>query len=352
MKLRIALLPGDGIGPEVVGQSVAVLEAVGRKFSHELEAKEGLIGGCAIRAAGDPLPADTIALVKAVGAVLMGSVGHPDFDALPPEKRPEKGLLRLRKELNVFANLRPARCLPALADLSPLRREVVEGTDMIIIRELTGGIYYGTPRGVQEVNGVMTAINTMVYTRPEIERLARVGFKLASLRGKLVTSVDKANVLENSQFWRETVTTLRDKEFPDIQLDHQLVDSCAMLIVQNPKRFDVVITENLFGDILSDESAVLTGSIGMLPSASLGERTGLYEPVHGSAPDIAGKGIANPLGAILSMAMMLRHSFNLEKEALAVEKAVVSAIEAGVRPRDLKGQATTEQVGQAVIGAL
>ncbi|MBI3896177.1 MAG: 3-isopropylmalate dehydrogenase [Acidobacteria bacterium] len=352
MNLRIALLPGDGIGPEVVAQATAVLEAVCRKFSHVLETQSGLIGGTAIRATGNPLPDETLTLVKSAGAVLMGAVGHPEFDALPPGKRPEKGLLRLRQELHVYANLRPAICYPALAALSPLRQEIVEGTNLIIVRELTGGIYYGSPRGIHREDGEASAVNTMVYTRSEIERIARIGFNLARGRRKQVISVDKANVLENSQLWRETVSAVRDQEFPDVQLDHMLVDSCAMQIVQNPRRFDVVVTENLFGDILSDEAAVLTGSIGMLPSASLGAHTGLYEPVHGSAPDIAGQGIANPLGAILSVAMMLRHSFHLEREARAVEEAVAKTIETGVRPRDLKGNDSTEQVGRAVIQLL
>jgi 3-isopropylmalate dehydrogenase len=352
MILRITLLPGDGIGPEVTTQAAAVLEAVCKKFSHTLETATGLIGGVAIRETGDPLPPDTIALAKSAGAVLMGAVGHPEFDALPPEKRPEKGLLRIRKELGVYANLRPAICFPSLEGFSPLRPEIVKGTDMMIVRELTGGIYYGTPRGVDRSGAEPVATNTMSYSRSEIERLARVGFKLALNRRRKVTSVDKANVLENSQLWRETVTNLGAREFPQVELDHQLVDSCAMQIVVNPRRFDVVITENMFGDILSDEAAVLAGSIGMLPSASLGERTGLYEPVHGSAPDIADQGIANPLGAILSAAMMLRHSFGLEAEARAVEDAVRKIIDAGVRPRDLQGEATTPEVGEAVVAAL
>ena len=352
MNLRIALLPGDGIGPEVTAQAVAVLEAVCRKFSHTLEAKSGLLGACAIRATGDPLPDDTLTLAKSAAAVLMGAVGHPEFDSLPPEKRPEKGLLRIRQELRVYANVRPALCFPALEALSPLRPEVVRGTNLVIVRELTGGIYYGVPRGIRKENGEISAVNTMTYTRSEIERIARVGLGLARGRKKHLVSVDKANVLENSQLWRETVTALAAREFPDIRLEHMLVDSCAMQIVQNPRRFDVIVTENLFGDILSDEAAVLTGSIGMLPSASLGEHTGLYEPVHGSAPDIAGKGIANPLGAILSVAMMLRHSLGLEAEAKAVEDAVAKTVESGVLTRDLNGTASTEEAGSAVIRAL
>ena len=349
MKLKVALLPGDGIGPEVIAQAAAVLEAVCRKFSHTLETASALLGGVAIRATGDPLPPETLALAKSAGAVLMGSVGHPEFDSLSPQKRPEKGLLGLRKELHVYANVRPAMCYPSLENFSPLRPEIVKGTDMIIVRELTGGIYYGVPRGIDREHGEPTAVNTMTYSRSEIERLARVGFGLARSRKKQVTSVDKANVLENSQLWRETVTQLAAKEFADIQLEHMLADSCAMQIVLNPRRFDVLITENLFGDILSDEASVLAGSIGMLPSASLGEHTGLYEPVHGSAPDIAGQGIANPLGAILSVAMMLRHSFSLEAEARAVEEAVRKTIDSGVRTRDLKGDASTAEMGKAVL---
>ena len=352
MKLRIAWLPGDGIGPEVTAQAQAVLSAACKKFAHEVEAQTGLFGGVAIRATGDPLPSESLTIAKSATAVFMGAVGHPEFDTWPPEKRPEKGLLRVRKELNVFANVRPALCLDALESLSPLRQEVVHGTDMVIVRELCGGLYYGTPRGVSRFENEATGMNTMVYTKAEIERIARVAFQLAQRRRKLVTSVDKANVLETSQLWREVVTQLGAKEFPDVKLEHQLVDSCAMLIVTNPRRFDVIVTENMFGDILSDEASVLTGSIGMLPSASLGEHTGLYEPVHGSAPDIAGQGIANPYGAILSVAMMLRHSFGLEKEAATVEQAVTKAVASGARSRDLKGTSSTEEIGKAVVGFL
>ncbi|HWP85599.1 MAG TPA: 3-isopropylmalate dehydrogenase [Terriglobia bacterium] len=349
MKLSIAWLPGDGIGPEVTAQAQAVLAAVATKFSHEVESQTGLFGGEAIRATGDPLPPASLTLAKSAKAVFMGAVGHPEFDAWPPEKRPEKGLLRVRKELAVFANIRPALCLPALEDFSPLKKEVVRGTDLVIVRELTGGLYYGTPRGISRFENQATGLNTMVYTRAEIERIARVAFRLAQGRRQLVTSVDKANVLETSQLWREVVTEVGAREFPDVKLEHQLVDSCAMLLITNPRRFDVVVTENMFGDILSDEASVLTGSIGMLPSASLGEHTGLYEPVHGSAPDIAGQGIANPYGAILTVAMMLRHSFGLEKEAAAVEQAVTKALSAGALTRDLKGACSTEEVGRAVV---
>jgi 3-isopropylmalate dehydrogenase len=352
MKLRVTLLPGDGIGPEVIAQAAAVLEAVCRKFSHKLETASALLGACAIRATGDPLPAETLAQAKSAAAVLMGAVGHPEFDDLPPEKRPEKGLLRLRKELNVYANLRPVICFPGLEEFSPLRPETVKGTDMVTVRELLGGLYYGTPRGIRRDGNEASAVNTMVYTRSEIERIARVAFELARKRRRRLASVDKANVLENSQLWRETVTNLAAREFRDIEVEHMLVDSCSMQLILNPGRFDVLVTENLFGDILSDESSVLAGSIGMLPSASLGERTGLYEPVHGSAPDIAGQGIANPLGAILSAAMMLRHSFGLEAEARAVENAVRKTIASGLRTRDLKGKASTAEMGQAVIQAL
>lgn len=349
MKLRIAWLPGDGIGPEVTAQAQAVLNAVAKKFFHEVESQTGLLGGVAIRATGGPLPPETLTMAKSAKAVFMGAVGHPEFDTWPPEKRPEKGMLRLRKELDVFANVRPARCLEALESFSPLKQEVVHGTDMVIVRELTGGLYYGTPRGISRFENEATGINTMSYTKAEILRIARVAFHLAQGRRKLLTSVDKANVLETSQLWREVVTELGAREFPDIRLEHQLVDSCAMLIVINPRRFDVVLTENMFGDILSDEASVLTGSIGMLPSASLGEHTGLYEPVHGSAPDIADQGIANPYGAILTIAMMLRHSFGLEKEAAAVEQAVTKAVAAGALSRDLKGTSFTEEIGKAVI---
>jgi 3-isopropylmalate dehydrogenase len=350
MNLRILLLPGDGVGAEVTGAAVGVLEAVARKFGHTLALSEGLIGGVAIHKTGSPLPEDTVNKALAADATLLGAVGSPEFDQAPPDRRPEKGLLGLRKVLEVFANLRPVKMWPALVESSPLKNQIVEGTDMIIVRELTGGLYYGEPRGLDGDR----AVNTMVYTRREIERVARKAFQLARARRKKVTSVDKSNVIENSQLWRRVVTEVAG-EFPDVALDHLLVDNCAMQLVLNPRRFDVVLTENMFGDILSDEGAVLAGSIGMLPSASLGESKGLYEPVHGSAPDIAGQNKANPLGAIGSAAAMLDYTFGLAKEAAAVNEAMGRVLDSGRVTADLKPKgapATTEQVGRAVCEAL
>ncbi|HZU26766.1 MAG TPA: 3-isopropylmalate dehydrogenase, partial [Bryobacteraceae bacterium] len=323
MKLNILILPGDGIGTEVTREAVKVLQAVGAKYGHQLQLSEGLLGGIAIHQCGSPLPQETIDLALKADATLMGAVGLPEFDNAPPEKRPERGLLGIRKVLGVFANLRPVRTWASLLDSSPLKNEIIEGTDMIIVRELTGGIYYGTPRGISGEGAEARGVNTMTYTRAEIERVARVAFYLARNRRRKVTSVDKSNVLETSQLWRKTMNELAP-EYPDVELDHILVDNCAMQLVLNPRRFDVLLTENMFGDILSDEGAVLAGSIGMLPSASLGEKrpsgawVGLYEPVHGSAPDIAGQDKANPLAAIGSVAAMLEYSFGLKEEAAAV----------------------------------
>ena len=297
-----------------------MLQRVAEKFGHTLTITEGLLGGIAIHKTGSPLPEETLRLALEADATLMGAVGLPEFDNAPPDKRPEKGLLGMRKALGVFANLRPVRAYAALLDSSPLKNHLVEGTDMIIVRELTGGIYYGTPRGISGEGTETRAVNTMAYTRAEIERIARMAFHLASGRRKKVTSVDKSNVLENSQLWRKVVVEVA-REFPDVALDHLLVDNCAMQLILNPRRFDVVLTENLFGDILSDEGAVLAGSIGMLPSASIGERrpsgawTGLYEPVHGSAPDIAGQNKANPLGAIGSRGRHARIQFRAESRS-------------------------------------
>ncbi|HKW97845.1 MAG TPA: 3-isopropylmalate dehydrogenase [Bryobacteraceae bacterium] len=360
MNLNILILPGDGIGVEVTREAVRVLRYVARKWEHELRLSEGLLGGIAIHKTGGPLPEETVRLAREADATLMGAVGLPEFDNAPPEKRPEKGLLGIRKVLGVYANLRPVRAYAALLDSSPLKNDRVQGTDMIIVRELTGGIYYGTPRGIEENGSQTRAVNTMVYTRAEIERVARMAFHLARGRRKKVTSVDKSNVLENSQLWRRVVTEIAG-EFPDVSLDHILVDNCAMQLVLNPTRFDVVLTENMFGDILSDEGAVLAGSIGMLPSASIGDRkasgawAGLYEPVHGSAPDIAGKNKANPLGAIGSVAAMLEYSFGLKDEAAAVNRAVEAVLGSGKVTADLKPAgrpATTEEVGEAVCAAI
>jgi 3-isopropylmalate dehydrogenase len=360
MNLNVLVLPGDGIGAEVTREAVRVLRHVAQKWKHSLKLTEGLLGGIAIHQTGAPFPEETARLAGEADATLMGAVGLPEFDNAPPEKRPERGLLGIRKALGVFANLRPVRAYATLLDSSPLKNHVVEGTDMIIVRELTGGIYYGTPRGISEDGAETRAVNTMVYTRAEIERVARMAFSLARNRRKKVTSVDKSNVLENSQLWRRVVTEVA-QEFPDIALDHLLVDNCAMQLILNPKRFDVVLTENMFGDILSDEGAVLAGSIGMLPSASIGDRkpsgawTGLYEPVHGSAPDIAGQNKANPLGAIGSVAAMLEYSFGLKEEAAAVGAAMERVLAAGKVTADLKPAgppATTEQAGQAVCDAI
>jgi 3-isopropylmalate dehydrogenase len=350
MNLKILILPGDGIGAEVTSAAVDVLKAVARKFGHTLELSEGLLGGIAIHKTGTPLPQDTIDKALAADATLMGAVGLPEFDNTAPDKRPEKGLLGLRAALEVYANLRPVRAWPSLVESSPLKNHLVEGVDLLIVRELRGGLYYGTPRGIDGDR----AVNTMVYTRPEIERVTRKAFQLARQRRKKLTSVDKSNVLEVSQLWRRVVNDVA-KDFSDVKLDHMLVDTCSMQLVLNPKRFDVLVMENMFGDILSDEGAVLAGSIGMLPSASLGESKGLYEPVHGSAPDIAGQNKANPLGAIGSVAAMLEYTFGLMKEAEAVNVAIGKVLESGCVTADLRPQgkpATTEQVGRAVSEAI
>ncbi len=361
MQLNILILPGDGIGAEVTREAVKILERVAGKFQHQLSISRGLLGGVAIHKTGTPLPQETVDLALKADATLMGAVGLPEFDNVPPEKRPEKGLLGIRKVLGVYANLRPVRSYAALLDSSPLKNNLVDGTDMIIVRELTGGIYYGTPRGILEDGLETRAVNTMTYTRAEIERVSRMAFHLARNRRKKVTSVDKSNVLENSQLWRRVVIEVA-QEFPDVVLDHILVDNCAMQLILNPRRFDVLLTENMFGDILSDEGAVLAGSIGMLPSASIGDRkpsgawVGLYEPVHGSAPDIAGQNKANPFGAIGSVAAMLEYSFGLKEEAAVVNRAVETVLNSGKVTSDLKPAgapaATTSEVGDAVVKAI
>jgi 3-isopropylmalate dehydrogenase len=353
MTFKIAVLPGDGIGPEVIAEALRVLHAVGKSSSASFEFEQALVGGAAIDAGGSPLPPQTLKLCQASHAILFGSVGGPKWDNLPQEQRAERGLLALRKELDLYANLRPATCFPMLVDASPLKRSVVEGTDIMVIRELTGGLYFGEPRGRTALaGGGERGVNTMVYTTPEIERVARVGFDVARKRRKRLASVDKANVLTVSQLWREVVTTV-GKEYPDVTLEHVLVDNCAMALVQKPTHFDTIVTENTFGDILSDEAAILAGSMGMLPSASIGGRVGLYEPVHGTAPDIAGQGIANPIAAVLSAAMLLRYSLNMGPEADRIEAAVRRALEQGHRTRDIaaKGDKVlgTREMGDLIV---
>ena len=360
MELNILLLPGDGIGPEVIQEAARVLGRIASRFGHSLRLTEALIGGAAIREAGTPLPEATLDVALAADATLLGAVGLPEYDSLPPERRPEKGLLSLRQTLGVYANLRPIRACGALLESSPLKSRLVEGTDMIIVRELTSGLYYGTPRGISGHGQETRAVNTLTYSRAEIERIARMAFHLARGRRRKVTSVDKANVLENSQLWRMVVTEV-GAEYPDVELDHMLVDNCAMQLILNPRRFDILLTENMFGDILSDEGSVLAGSIGMLPSASLGERkpsgirTGLYEPVHGSAPDIAGQGKANPFGAVASAAAMLDYSFGLHAEAAAVTAAIEAVLVGGTLTPDLSPAGrpcTTSEAGNAICASL
>ena len=353
MTFKIAVLPGDGIGPEVIAEALRVLHAVGKSSGASFEFEQALVGGAAIDVTGSPLPPPTLKLCQASHAILFGSVGGPKWDNLPQERRAERGLLALRKELDLYANLRPATCFPMLVDASPLKRSVVEGTDIMVIRELTGGLYFGEPRGRTALaGGGERGVNTMVYTTPEIERVARVGFDVARKRRKRLASVDKANVLTVSQLWREVVTTV-GKEYPDVTLEHVLVDNCAMALVQKPTHFDTIVTENTFGDILSDEAAILAGSMGMLPSASIGGRVGLYEPVHGTAPDIAGQGIANPIAAVLSAAMLLRYSLNMGPEADRIEAAVRRALEQGHRTRDIaaKGDKVlgTREMGDLIV---
>jgi 3-isopropylmalate dehydrogenase len=353
MNATILLLPGDGIGPEVVAAAASVLRAVASRYGHTFDLREALIGGSALRRGLPPLPDDTLAAAREADAILLGAVGDPEFDRSDSTRRPESALLALRRELQLYANLRPAKVWPGLESSGPLKTEVVAGTDMLVVRELTGGLYYGEPRGIAADGS--SAHNTMRYSRHEIDRIARRALDAARLRRKRVTSVDKANVLETSRLWRQVVTEVA-REYPDVTLDHMLVDSCAMRVALAPSTFDVILTENMFGDILSDEAGAIVGSLGLLPSASLGEGTGLFEPVHGSAPDIAGKDLANPIGAIGSAAMLLRHALGLDAEASAVEHAIETVLRGGARTADLaegtERRIGTREMATAVVSAL
>ena len=350
--MKVAVLPGDGIGAEIVAPAVAVLE----RLVPELQAEPAAVGGAAYDASGDPLPAETLALARKADAILFGAVGAPRYDGLDRARRPEQALLRLRKELGLFANLRPAQVHPELASASTLKPEIVSGLDLLIVRELTGDIYFGEPRGIRDAGGEREGFDTMKYRESEIRRIARVAFEAARKRSRRVCSVDKANVLETSQLWREVVSDVA-KAYGDVELTHMYVDNCAMQLVRDPKRFDVIVTGNMFGDILSDEASMLTGSIGMLPSASLDAHgKGLYEPIHGSAPDIAGKGVANPLATILSAAMMLRYSLGRPREAERIEAAVTRTLRGGYRTADIYTPGTrlvgTSEMGRAVLESL
>lgn len=356
MSRHILILPGDGVGPEIMSEAVKVLEIVNTRFGLDLTWSYALLGGCAIDAVGVPLPDETLIAAKAADAILLGAVGGSKWDGLPMALRPEKGLLGIRSALSLFANLRPAILYPQLADASTLKPEVVAGLDILIVRELTGGIYFGTPRGVRVVDGVRQGFNTYVYDENEIRRIGRVAFEAARGRSGKLCSVDKANVLEVTVLWREIMTELA-AAYPDVELTHMYVDNAAMQLVRDPKQFDVIVTGNMFGDILSDCASMLTGSIGMLPSASLDSNNrGMYEPIHGSAPDIAGKGIANPLATILSVAMMLRYTLQHEAAAQAVENAVFDALEGGLRTADIWSEGMvrvgTIGMGDAVVAAL
>jgi 3-isopropylmalate dehydrogenase len=351
---KILVLPGDGIGVEVTEVSVDVLKAIGGKHGIELAFETALFGGCSIDAHGTPVTREVLKKAKLSDAVLLGAVGGPKWDNLEYKIRPERALLALRKGLEAYANLRPAVVYPPLQDASTLKRETVEGVDIMVVRELTGGIYFGTPRGITKLsNREEKGVNTLVYTTSEIERITRVAFQVARKRRKNVTSVDKANILEVMELWRKTVTRIGKEEFPDVELEHLYVDNAAMQLIRRPRSFDVILADNMFGDILSDEAAQLTGSLGMLPSASLGDREAIYEPVHGSAPDIAGKNIANPIASILSSAMMLKYSFNMDKAADEVDQAIRKVLEKGYRTADIyeKGMKKTgcREMGRLII---
>lgn len=347
---RVAVLPGDGIGPEVTAEAVKVLKAIEEVIGPAFRFQTGLIGGCAVDATAVPLPAETISICNNAHAILLGAVGGPQWDYKRPEVRPEQGLLQLRQRLELYVNLRPAKVLDSLVGLSALKPDLVRGTDLVIVRELMGGIYFGNPRGIFAKNGERVGVNTEVYREHEVERVAHRAFQLARLRRRKVTSVDKANVLESSRLWREVVTRI-GRSYPDVELQHLYVDSCAMQLIEKPTSFDVILASNMFGDILSDEAAMLTGSIGLLPSASLGERSALYEPVHGSAPALAGRNRANPIAAIASAALMLRYSCHMEHVAVGLEMSIEKVLRRGVRTAELPGRkrpVSTSRVGDLV----
>ncbi len=357
MSKKILILPGDGIGPEIMQQAIAVLEFLNKEEGLGLEMEQALVGGAAIDATGGPLPEQTLELAKAADAILFGAIGGPKWESLDMSIRPEKGLLGLRSNLELFGNLRPAMLYPQLADASSLKPELVSGLDILIVRELTGGIYFGQPRGIRTLeNGERQGFNTYVYSESEIKRIGRLAFEAAMKRNKKLCSVDKANVLEVTELWREVITEM-GKEYPEVELSHMYVDNAAMQLIRAPKQFDVIVTGNMFGDILSDAAAMLTGSIGMLPSASLDQNSkGMYEPCHGSAPDIAGKGLANPLATLLSAAMMLRYSLGMESAAVRIERAVNTVLEQGYRTADIatasEQKISTDAMGAAVLAAL
>jgi len=353
VKAKIAVLAGDGVGREIVPEAVKVLKAIGEKHQHSFEFVSADIGGQAIDKVGVPLPQETLALAKQSDAVLLGAVGGPKWEGLEYSLRPERALLGIREALGLYANLRPAKVYPNLVDASTLKREVIDGIDILVVRELTGGIYFGKPKGIEKLaNGEERGVNTEVYTTEEIRRIGKVAFEAARKRRKKVTSVDKANVLESSELWRRVMIEVQ-KSYPDVELHHIYVDNAAMQLVRNPRQFDVMVCNNIFGDILSDEAAMLTGSIGMLPSASIGAKVGLFEPIHGSAPDIAGKNIANPIATIASAAMMLSYAFKLEKEAEAIEQAIVKTLDMGYRTKDIQSPGTrvigTTEMGDAIL---
>ncbi|HWP49533.1 MAG TPA: 3-isopropylmalate dehydrogenase [Candidatus Limnocylindrales bacterium] len=358
MAYKIAVLPGDGVGREVIAEAVKVLKALKLKGSQEFIFTECLVGGAAIDEVGVPLPPETLETCLNSDAILFGAVGGPKWNDVAYHLRPEKALLDIRQTLGLYANLRPVKVYPALVDASPLKREIVEGVDILVVRELTGGIYFGNPRGIEIVGATggspvheERGLNTLVYTASEIRRIAKLAFEIARKRRKILTSVDKANVLETMQLWRRTVTEVA-RDYPDVTVEHLYVDNCAMQLIRSPKQFDVIVTENMFGDILSDEAAMLTGSIGMLPSASIGGKIGFYEPIHGSAPDIAGKNKANPIAAIASAALMLRYSLHLENEATRIERAILTALEKGYRTQDIAQEGTrilgTQEMGDVI----